>query len=681
MKVKFLKKPLKSTIQGRISFTVGIILIFTTVMLTLVSSNLSEKAIEKSTIDNFISNAKGTSESIQGIIEKEQNGLLIYQNDDDIDTLLKMSAEGKNNTSEFKTLQQKITTKMEEYNSKKEKVQRTHIIDINGNIIASSSPDSIGTSFSDRAYFKRTKETKAPSIIDTTKSKVTGNLVTGATLPLFEKGTDKVIGITTISIEVEDFGNSINQFEQENFYNYILDTNGNVVYHHNKELVSEPYGVTELDTIVQNPEVDNGIVEYTYEGSKLMAAYSKVNGLNWVVFSGGKTSDIMAPVKSINVKIIVVSALFILLGLIIIVILSKVIAKPIKEITAIVDKVANGDLSSKSENTKSNDEIGQLSINVNKMIDNLGGLIGNVLEAVNKIDQSSSNLSAVTEEVAASNLEIKNSMQEISEGTISQAEDVNDTNEKTKELGERIEVLSLKNNNMEQSSGNIICAIKDSNEKVTFLKESGIQSVKSFTAVQETVEKLIDEMKNISSMVLSINGISEQTNLLALNASIEAARAGEAGKGFAVVADEIRSLSEQTGEATKDIQNIINGIDAIVDKTKISIDESYEVNNKQSLAFDEMEESISKMSEVLESMIVITKEINSEIYTIGNNKEEVSNSIEKVSLVSQQVATLSEEVTSSAEEQLQAFEVVTSNAEELIVLSEALKEALKAFKM
>lgn len=61
MKVKFLKKPLKSTIQGRISFTVGIILIFTTVMLTLVSSNLSEKAIEKSTIDNFISNAKGTS--------------------------------------------------------------------------------------------------------------------------------------------------------------------------------------------------------------------------------------------------------------------------------------------------------------------------------------------------------------------------------------------------------------------------------------------------------------------------------------------------------------------------------------------------------------------------------------------------------------------------------------------
>ncbi|MBY6988580.1 methyl-accepting chemotaxis protein, partial [Clostridium botulinum] len=153
------------------------------------------------------------------------------------------------------------------------------------------------------------------------------------------------------------------------------------------------------------------------------------------------------------------------------------------------------------------------------------------------------------------------------------------------------------------------------------------------------------------------------------------------GKGFAVVADEIRSLSEQTGKATQDIQSIISGVENIATKTKESIEVSYEVNNQQSVAFDQMEESINEMSSVLQEMIKITKEINNEIITIDANKEEVNASIEQVSSVAQQVAASSQQVTASSQEQLQAFDVVTTNSQELTVLSEQLKESLRVFKI
>ncbi|WP_315081271.1 methyl-accepting chemotaxis protein [uncultured Clostridium sp.] len=672
----------KTSIQGKIATAVGAILLLTTVTLTTTSSVLSKNAMGKTINETFIADAMGSAISIKGTIEKEQNGLLIYQDNYEINNLLKMSAAGQQETEEFKELQQKITYSMEEYNSRKSEVQRTHIIDINGNVIASSSPDAIGTSFTDRVYFKRTIETKKPSTLDVVKSKATENLVTGATLPLFDENGE-ILGITTISIEMESFGKTIDGFrnEDENVHNFVVDNNGMVIYHDNKELVAQESGIPEIDEISKDLSKNRGMVQYEDNSVKKMVSYARVEGLDWVVFSGGETSSLMSPITKINNKIMIMSFLAIVIGLAIIFMVSKLLTKPIKELTGIVNKVADGDLSIRAKEGNSKDEVGQLSQYFNKMLDNLSALIGNVGEAVEKMDEASNTLSAVTEEVSASNLEIKSSMEEISEGTYSQAKDIESTNQQTKELGERIEALNSKNTEMESNSKDIVRVINDSNEKVDFLKHSGEESVNSFRNVQSTVENLINEMKNISNMVLSINGISEQTNLLALNASIEAARAGEAGKGFAVVADEIRSLSEQTGKATQDIQSIISGVENIATKTKESIYVSYEVNNQQAVAFDQMEVSINEMSSVLQEMIKITKEINSEIITIDANKEEVNASIEQVSSVAQQVAASSQQVTASSQEQLQAFDVVTTNSQELTVLSEQLKESLRVFKI
>lgn len=143
------------------------------------------------------------------------------------------------------------------------------------------------------------------------------------------------------------------------------------------------------------------------------------------------------------------------------------------------------------------------------------------------------------------------------------------------------------------------------------------------TETRASIERLVSAAENIGRVLDMITKIASQTNLLALNATIEAARAGEAGKGFAVVASEVKSLAQQTANATSDIAGQINNIQSASRDAAKAI-------AKIADAIAETAESTQGFATEIESQVKSTSAMTSHIDVAAANSTSASDSMDLV---------------------------------------------------
>lgn len=141
------------------------------------------------------------------------------------------------------------------------------------------------------------------------------------------------------------------------------------------------------------------------------------------------------------------------------------------------------------------------------------------------------------------------------------------------------------------------------------------------------IEAMVNQSRNIVSIVRTIDEIADQTNLLALNAAIEAARAGEAGRGFAVVADEVRALANRTSSSTNEISQMMGVLENDAKNATQSMNRSVRdmdnlSNNTASLegVFNDI---LSHVHDVSEQITVIAGAIDEQSVTSGKIREYV----------------------------------------------------------
>ena len=166
--------------------------------------------------------------------------------------------------------------------------------------------------------------------------------------------------------------------------------------------------------------------------------------------------------------------------------------------------------------------------------------------------------------------------------------------EERQNLGETTSLFSQANVSLKQLATQLSTFREDSNQTRSRIEELDLSS------------------KKIREFVSIIEGISEQTNLLALNAAIEAARAGEQGRGFAVVADEVRSLAQRTGEATRQIEALVNDINVQATTATSGIQATTEKTDSMVANTDAL---INTVHEVLGLSTNMTKVISEASYT------------------------------------------------------------------
>jgi len=334
-----------------------------------------------------------------------------------------------------------------------------------------------------------------------------------------------------------------------------------------------------------------------------------------------------------------------------------------KQLNEIVKKIetGEGDLTQRIQ-VKTKDEIGQLANGINGFIENLQRLIqqmklqsGEMMNSVNTVtervsdsNQSAMNVSAATEQLAASMQEVAATLDQITQGSenvLAQAHSMNQS-----AVNGTVNVVGIKTRAQEMQQQ----TVESKNAAVAIFEEVG-GSLSAAVGESRSVQRI----NELTGNILEIAG---QTNLLALNASIEAARAGEAGRGFAVVADEIRKLADSSKDIANDIQGISEMVTAAVEKLAaeatrmlnfvngdvvkdydsfVSIVNQYESDAEEMrVIFQQVSE---EAAEILKTMDVMNTGINDITITVEESAKGVSGVAEDAGMLVAAIAQIQEE--------------------------------------
>lgn len=288
----------------------------------------------------------------------------------------------------------------------------------------------------------------------------------------------------------------------------------------------------------------------------------------------------------ISIIIFIIQGIIALISsFILIMLMNRTIAQPLKFLTTTAKCIASGDLNVELKTDARKDEVGVLMQNFRKMVDSLKGMAiyakkiasGDLTESFtpqsendvlgNAFQQMLNNQRRMMKEIYEGVNLLGSSASEILAATTQVASGAAETATAISETTTTVEEVRMAAQMSNQKAGKVsenaqqVAQVTLAGEKAVNETISGMHDIqKQMETVANTIIRLSEQSLQIGGIIASVTDVADQSNLLAVNASIEAAKAGEHGKGFAVVAQEIKNLAQQSKQATILVRNILNDV-------------------------------------------------------------------------------------------------------------------------
>lgn len=372
--------------------------------------------------------------------------------------------------------------------------------------------------------------------------------------------------------------------------------------------------------------------------------------------------------------------------------ISRIIATPLKELSETAERIATGDLRSNHLVINRGDEVGVLAQAFARMTSSLQNMadvarsiaagdlrvqvrpqsehdvLGNAFAAmVQNLRRLTADLTEGISVLGSAASEISTSTTQFAAGAAETAAAVNETTTTVEEVRQTAQVSSQKARTVSETAQKV-SQISQSGKKATEETVEGMRRIQEqMDAIAQSMVHLSEQSQAIGQIVTTVEGLAVQSNLLAVNASIEAAKAGEHGRGFAVVAQEVKSLAEQSRQATGQVRTILSEIQKATTAAMMATEQG---------------------SKAVEAGVKQSSQAGQSIQTLAGGVAEAAQAAAQIAASSQQqlvgvdqVATAMENIKQASTQNVDSARQLEAAAHDLKELGQKLKQLVERYQV
>lgn len=459
------------------------------------------------------------------------------------------------------------------------------------------------------------------------------------------------------------------------FITSIKDKSGNRV--EGTKASEEVWNIVKTGKDYQSDGIDISGAKYYVYYTPVCTDDGKVIGM---AFAGEKEAIVNDAKNNLMISFVKIALVLTVVYLIILIWLARIIRKPIAKTAADIENIANGNISNEISGSSQIAETDKLITASRILKEKLNDIVSGVNEHVLNLQQDTASLKERADFCNDGTKQISQAMEELSVTAVTLAENVQDVNAKSLEMGNAItdidgdvQVLSDNSNHMDKAN-------EDAAKSIETVLDSSNQSSAIVEKITNQIEETNQAISSINEAVDLIMDITGQTSLLSLNASIEAARAGQAGRGFAVVADEIKKLSEQSAQGADTIKQVADNIFEKSNESVALVNEVRELIGKEQEDISVTKESFEILSKTINDNLVAVSRISEKTKQLDTIKQAIIGNINDLSAISEENAASNQEVSANITNIAESIDEMNAATGHVNNISEELAQLMEYFK-